>query len=384
MTTLKPGISALALTIALALANPSCSRAQSASQAGALLHDDFETSTGDWVTMGPDTVLTVAPAGDLGHAGHRALQYGYTVPRKTGDIAPAFGVLLRKIPEAALTGMRSIDVWMRSDDAMPLAFTLQEKDAGRYVTFVNLPAGAWRHVQLQPQDFWLADGPNDPRDPDGKLDLDQVEVIGMVSIWSFLATTAPANDPIVSAHCGPHKLWLSEFVAGKEPLSAPPAPSGGAWIDDLSRDPLLWLPWGQMDVSLEADSPLKSRAIRLQYLQAAKKLVGISHNMRGLHIKAGQSISFKTASDQLAHLVVAIEKKNGARYNSIVTVAQGSAPEANTVSVDSFTLADDSPPDPEAGVTNGELKTFTIADLTGFLAEGERKNTLWIGPIDIR
>jgi hypothetical protein len=49
-------------------------------------------------------------------------------------------------------------------------------------------ANAWQQAKLTPADFALGDGPNDPTDPDDKLDLDQVEGIATFDFAHFLGS----------------------------------------------------------------------------------------------------------------------------------------------------------------------------------------------------
>jgi hypothetical protein len=53
-------------------------------------------------------------------------------------------------------------------------------------------ANAWQQVELTPADFALGDGPNDPADPDDKLELDQVEGIAIFDFAHFLGSV-PEN-----------------------------------------------------------------------------------------------------------------------------------------------------------------------------------------------
>jgi hypothetical protein len=361
-----------------------------------LFNDTFDTDLGSWTAFGPNGKLSLTT--DAAHIknGKGALEFAYKVDNKAAAAQAGnpsglpVDLLVRPTPDGALTKMRSLRFWARTDEDTPLAVALTEKDGGRYIAFAWLPKNTWQQVMLAPSDFWLSDNKGDPPDPDGKLDLDQVENIGVVSVWSFLAI-ATSNDPNASAlfanHLGPHTLWLDDFTASAAALpetapAAAPGDSKGVWLEDLSREPLAWLLIGNAQMRREVEgTPLKTPAIQLDYTQAQMNIVVLIHNLRGLDLSKTDRLSFEVASQQTATLIIQLEEKNGAKYNATAEIPAGATATRKTISFTDFTLADDSPPDPVGHLDRAQIKTIAFVDITGILGAGQGKNTLWIGPI---
>jgi hypothetical protein len=200
-----------------------------------VLTDTFEADSGGWMALGPHARVEQATEAADVKSGKGSLRFRYSIGERPGEKAPTpqgglpADVLLRPTPDSQLAKMQALGFWARSDIAAPFIVTLSEKGGGRYVTIVWLPAGQWQHATLRPSDFWLADDKTDPPDPDGKLDLDQVENIGLVNIWSFFALSAgdtPESIAVFAPLLGPHTLLLDDFTiyAAAPPIEATRSP----------------------------------------------------------------------------------------------------------------------------------------------------------------
>ena len=78
------------------------------------------------------------------------------------------------------------------------------------------PKDAWQTIELAPSDFILSDGPGAAKDPDNKLDLDQVEWIGMVDAGVLFSQLDDKSQYNVSE--GQHRLYLADFQVAATPL----------------------------------------------------------------------------------------------------------------------------------------------------------------------
>ncbi|HZO91009.1 MAG TPA: hypothetical protein VFB38_21975 [Chthonomonadaceae bacterium] len=356
-----------------------------------LFRDTFDSETGGWMALGPSGKASVTT--DAAHVkeGKGALEFTYTVG-KAGEAnagGPPVDILLRPTPDGALAKMRSLRFWARADADTPLVVTLSEKEGGHYNTIVWLPKDTWQQVLLSPEDFWLGDGKDDPKDPDGKLDLDKVENVGLVNVWAFLALGASDNPqiaPIFAPHLGAHSLWLDDFTASPTPRPEEAAPAGdkeGVRIDDLGRTPLLgWLPIGEIQMKLDkSDTPIKGTALRLEYPQEPGKFAALMHDLHRYNLSKASTLTLEVASQQQAKLIVQLEEKGGAKYNAQVDVPAGAAPTRKSVAFTDFTLADDSPKDSNDHLDLDQIKSLVIVDITSLLGGASQQNTLWIGPV---
>jgi len=171
-----------------------------------LMHSDFETAAG-WSAIGPAASIRVTHEPGQTHSGTSALALTYEVKR--GQIAAAVTAAT-----PALARMQRLRFWLKTDRDTPVGVLLSETKpgGGNYTAWFWAAANTWQQIDLTPADFVLADGPQDPKDADGKLDLDQLQNIGILDLASFFP--APPGDST------PHTLWIDGFEASSGP--APP------------------------------------------------------------------------------------------------------------------------------------------------------------------
>jgi hypothetical protein len=391
----KPGGLALALIACLGLvaAGGGAGAQTAGNNPTSLFTDTFETDAGGWIAMGPHGKATMTTDSKTVKNGKGALAFDFTVGGdKTTDAATGlpFAVLLRPIADGQLAKMKALTFWARTDFAGGYAVSLQEKGEGRYITLFWLPKNEWQQVTLLPADFWLSDDKNDPKDPDNKLDLDKVENIGMVSLWSFLAFTSgdkPEAAAFITPANGQHTLWLDDVTASTEvpaydaPEPAFPEKTKGIWLDDMRRVTLGWLPLGSVQISLDKEAPFKTRALRADYTQAPGAFIALARDLRRFNLTHQDRLSFDLASTKSAKLAISLEKKNGSRYMTLVDVPGDSLPIRRSLLFTDFVADNNGPKDPDGQLDLNQIKTLSITDISGILGGATQQNTLWIGPI---
>lgn len=358
--------------------------------------DTFETDTNGWIAVGPHAKAAMTVDSKFVKAGKGALAFSFTVTDKAGEKkfenpgVPPVDILLRPIMDGQLTKMKALTFWARTDIAGGYSVSLQEKGEGRYMTLIWLPKDQWQRVTLVPEDFWLSDGKDDPKDADGKLDLDKVENVGVISVWSFLALAlgdTPEGTAIITPAIGPHTLWLDDFAAATEvppydlPELALPAKAKGIWIDDMRRGVLGWLPIGNVELSLDKAAPFKTRALRVDYTQKQGGFVALMRDLHRFNLIHQERLSIDLASAKSAKLAITLEEKSGAKYVVLIDVPGDSVPIHRSIPFSDFNLAGDSPQDPDGQLDLDQIKTLSFTDITGSLGIGTQKNTLWLGPI---
>lgn len=384
----------MAALLALALCG-SLSRGAQAAPGGrddsTIFLDTFETDVNGWTVMGPHGhVGTTNESGKVKN-GKSALAFNYrfdVVATNPGELP--IDAIIRPVMQGLLTKARAFSFWARSDTNAPLGISLAEKDGGRYLATVWLPKNQWQHVVLTSADFSLTDGKDDPKDPDGKLDMDQVDSIVLLNLWEFLAVgakEAPAAAALFPPQTGEHTLWIDDFTASSAPpiYDTPeptlPTEKRGMWLDSLRRDTLSWVPIGLVEMQLEKKAPTKFRALRLDYTQENGKFTAVIHDLKNVDLSKYDHLEFDIASSKPSKLLLTLEEKNGARYTAVIDVAGSSMSSRKALYFANFKLADDSPKDPDDKLDLDQLKNLTIVDLTAFFNMQTQPNTLWIGPI---
>ena len=156
------------------------------------------TMAQDWTVMGQGSVRLVGST----------LTFSYPLqPKQLALIArPA-------PPEIALLARLRFRIKTDHDTAMAVLLSEKKPGGGNYTAIVWSPANAWQQVELTPADFSVSDGPNDPVDADGKLDLDAVEGVGIADLAQFFLSQPENPDfPIViNRQTGEHRVEIDHF-----------------------------------------------------------------------------------------------------------------------------------------------------------------------------
>lgn len=349
---------------------------------GPLLDRTFEAE-GSWMSFGTGGQVRLTPDAAREKSGKPALAFDYKIEPKQ------FAAAVLPVTGGALAEMKLLKFWIKTDSATAIAVILSEKkpEGGNYNAIFWSPKDTWHQVELTPDDFAPSDGPNDPRDPDGKLDLDQVEGVGIIDLGQFLSTLAEKPDfPImVDPRSGSHTFYVDDFVALAEAPSAPPSPDAQAvTIDDFHRPSLSWLTLGGAELSLSTGgSPVAGRALEAQYFQSEGRFVLITHAVGRLDLRNAVRLDFDIASVKDARLILSLEKRRagasqGPRYTTTLDVPGNSKPVHQSISFADLTLDENGPADPDGKLNPDQIKSISLTDITGAFSHEQQQNTIWI------
>lgn len=351
-----------------------------------VLKDEFEEKSDGWMVMGPHAKMSVATDAGKAKSGKGALKFTYTIPGKPLE-APKDGglpmdVLLRATSGGELAKMKSLRFWAKGETATPLVVSLTEKDGGRYIAPVWVGKDGWQEIVLAPEDFFLTDDVNDPKDPNNKLDVDKVENVGFVDILSIFAPVLNAEGAggfsDAGLHIGNQTLLIDDFTISTEP--APVVEKNAAAIDLFEKDHLRWFALGEVTMSVDKAAPTKTRALRADYKQGDGGYLLLIRTVHNLKASADDHFVIDVAAAKSSRLNVTLEEKNGASYTLTLSVPGDSEPIQRSLPLSSFILSEGKTDD------NGKLdldkvKSFSITDITGAFGIAKQKNTLWIGPV---
>lgn len=330
-----------------------------------LLHQDFETDSTVWSAVGLGSSVSITHQSGQAHSGNGALAFTYQLKR--GQIAAA----VMPAPPA-LSQMQRLRFWVKTDHDTPGAVLLSEAKpgGGNYTAWFWAPANTWQQIELSPADFVLSDGPQDPKDPDGKLDLDQLQAVGILDLGSFLAPPAPA---------APHTLWVDDFEALGGP--APSAPSSMR-IDNFDRGFIPWITSGVMNLKLAApDNPLHEPALEASYDETDAPRPVLLRRIGNHDLSRAGRLDFDVASDEDVTLVVALEVNRpgvaqGPRFT--LPIYPPGKREVFHVSVKLEDFQGQGVLDP------AQLKTLIITDPAGAGDAVGTHNRIWIGKVEFR
>ena len=320
----------------------------------------------EWMAFGPGAAI---------HKSGETVSLQY----KVSPGQPSMAVL--PTPAAKLAGMTHLQFRVRTDVSTGVAVLLAEKKpGGDYSTVFWSPKGEWQQIDLTPADFVLNDGPKDPKDPDGRLDLDQVEHIAVLDLGSMFAQAGANPMMAFTKIAGEHKLDLEAMrvVTGRGKTEA-----HGVVIDDFQRGFLGWFTPGGGELVLSKSGNLLGKpAMEFRYLQDPGKVAVAMHGLGQTDLRQTKELVFEVASKLDAHMVVMLEMqkvdgKPGPRYNLDFEISGGQTGHMR-MPFEEFTLAEDSPPDPAGHLDLGKVRSIGLADVRGLLTGAMEENTVWV------
>lgn len=361
-----------------------CARAP----AGRNTHQTFEQGDEGWIPFGQDAQVEVVHDPSLAKSGNAALALHYKI--NPGQ----YGSAVLPLEAGELAGLRRLAFWIRTDHATPVIVVLSEKQpgGGYYSSWFWCSLNQWLHVSLTPQDFVLNQGPSDPIDPDGRLDLEDVRGIGISDLGQAFQTlgTDPAYPLFVDKVSGTRTMLIDDV----EWSTASGTPPAGPWTDKVIGHPergfVTWIALGGTDLRVaDADSALGQRGFSATYEQTFGRYAAISHSLLDHDLRGISRLSMIMASQHDAKLVVYLEERKpgvlmGPRYSHPVTVAGGSKPVSVDLVLSEFQPDPTSITDPNGKLDAYLLKSISIVDITAADSRPPKANTLWVSPITAR
>jgi hypothetical protein len=349
-----------------------------------ILRSTFDDGLGAWVRMGENGTLRVARESRETRATEPSLAFDYEIGEKK------FGAAILPVEPAALAAMHQIHFWIKTDYPTSVAVILSEKGGGNYTALAWSPGGLWQEVKIELREFTLGEKPTDPPDPDGKLDVDQVQGIGLADLGQLFGGAPPNPDmPIaLSRHPGKHTLLLSGFeVLGgtlERPAERRPERKDKLVIDQFDTPQLSWLSPGgaifRLDGSLEhAPGP----ALEVTYAEPENAVVFFARNLPPDIPANITHISFDIASEKDAQFIFGLQEKGvgkgeGPRYNAVVEVNGGGKSDHRDLALSAFNLDENGSPDPYSGLQVAKAKSLSIADISAAANAGHGPNKVWI------
>ncbi len=304
-----------------------------------------------------------------------AMGRGGSVQDRDGHIVFAYdlqpgrmSMAVRPAPDD-LARMQRLRFRVKASADMPVAVLLSEHKPGgaNYNAIFWANAGVWQEVELTAADFSVSDGRSDPRDPDGKLDLDQVEGIGVLDLAQFFLNQPDSGEvPIAIDHpTGARTLEIDGF----EVVSGSPVPERRP-IDDFDRGFLSWITTGGMKLQLAGKAnPLGAPAFEASTTAAGGRFGLVVRRVANLDLSRALRLTFDVASENETTLVVSLETKGGKRFNQ--TVYPPGKREVFHVRLKLADFEGDGTFDP------AQWKSLAIADASG------EPNTIWLAHVGV-
>lgn len=295
-----------------------------------------EVSTDAWKAVGPDAGVSAVDG---------VLTFHYTAGSKPAGIAFVPAALVLQ------PGAKSLRFEVKTDSPFALAVVAGEKKpGGNYSAIVWSNGDAWQPVTLTTADFSLNAGPNDPPDPDGKLDVDRIESFALLDMSQYLANMANTARIYGEPHTGPHTISIRKFG----PSTDDPGPD---------RPQVAWFsPGGATFEALNGGVTIRYKALADRWTAFLRQIP--PHDFTG-----ATHLSLDIQSDHDVQLVVSLKERRGpgtegARYNIDFTVPAGPKPEHRDLLLSAFNHDENGAPDPDNKLSLDALESITILDVS--------------------
>lgn len=339
-----------------------------------LIQHSFKEDAAGWMPIGQTAKVVIYHDPALGAPTVGALRFNYGINK--GE----FNALLLPAKYDSLKTAKAFKFSVKTDLDTLLAVTVQEEEGGRYLALVHAPKDAWQPVELSVGDFALAMDKDDPKDPNGKLDMEQVTAIVVADISQLFAQNEdPKLTGLFDVKKGAHTLYFDDFSVTTEAI--PPSTSSAGddvRVDSFVHPQLAWFALGGPKLSRASGAPLAGAGLKAEYRQAEGKLAILSRTMMPWILTQAKTLTFDAASQHGAKLIVQVEETEGGKYNAVVDVPAGAKSTPFRLLFSEFKAADDSK-DPNGKLDLGKVKNLLLIDVSGAVEKVDRENVLWLG-----
>ena len=349
---------------------------------------DFEDGRTIFSTLGEDGKMSLDTDPKNVKSGRASLRFDYNVA------ANKLNALLKTGQAGEAARIKSFRFWVKSDYATNFVMVLQEQDSGRFTALFHAPKNQWQRVELSLDDFELSSGADDPKDNNGKLDMDLVTAAAIADFKQIFSGTADENmKKLLGIKTGPHTFWLDDFEASKEALPpAPREPLGAVMLDDFVHPQLNWMMLGDMLIKRVTEAQLKEQGpavsvigqgLQAEYRQQAGSLVGINQNISARLAQRYDRAAF-CRCHRAAHGFADSTRRNQRRqiqYDSGTCPPTKSLPKCALCRC-SFEPAEDSKDDNNR-LDLEQVKQILFVDATGLLGGPVADNVLWLSKLRV-
>jgi hypothetical protein len=356
-----------------------------------ILFQGFENGAEQWAVIGGAAKVGVTHDAENIRTGQGALQFDYTVQ------AGQFEALASPLATATFASLKSIKFWIKSSHNTTILLALQEQGGGRFATMFSVARDKWQNVEVDPADLILQTDADDPKDANGKLDLEKIEYIGLIDfdqvVLQMISGAPPQVAQMIQIPGGPRTLYLDDVTLSSQPLPKIETAPGVANIDLFQRPQAEWAAVGGAVLErLQAKDP-KDNALKVTYHQAPGRIMAVLKPIQRGALTGKKQLMFQAASMKPTTFLVQLEETSGGKYNTSITVPGNATPTPMTLKFADFKVSQDSN-DTNDRLDLDQVKQLFIADISGLMGgapmdlppeipgeEAANENTLWLNAV---
>lgn len=278
-----------------------------------LLHS-FDEETHGWVAMGVNARVSINQQTTFN--GRGALRLDYDI--KQG----ALSLAVCPTPAGTMARARAFRFWLNADHPTTCALIVQEDGGGRFLAPFFAPKGKWQKVEIAVDEFALLEGPGNPPDADGKLDLSKVGGVALGDLAQIGGVFgSPELASALNLRTGAHVMYLDDFTVLEEALPGAYQTADGAKMIDSGTRPQIG--WASIGISGASRLPVPERGLQAEYLQATGKIAALVRFVpRGL-LAGTTSLRLKASSSKAVTLLVQLMEAGGGKFNGTLELPAG-------------------------------------------------------------
>ncbi len=346
-----------------------------------IMETKFAKDADGWMAFGDGaTVKRVAGEGGDTDTRKGALQFDYKLAK--GNISALF---LQVNPDE-IARAQSFKFSVKAAQSTAMVAAVQEEGGGRYLAFFQVPANKWQPVTLGISDFTLSEGKDDPKDDNGKLDVNKIQNVGLTDLGMILVQGDEGVAKLFGVSPGARSFQIGPFSVTSDTLpGASFLSKSEPRLDTFQHPQIGWIVIGGAEVTRSSGGPLSGSGLKATYKQETGKVVGLARMFPRGFLVGRDGITFRVASEKSALLIVQIEEQDGGKYNIPLTLdgkkADGTLTDREIkLAWSEFKPADDSR-DPNNKLDLDRVHQILFLDVAGLVNGTGNTNTLYIGGI---
>jgi hypothetical protein len=353
---------------------------------------DFEGELAEWTALKLDDTggnadaeskIAITREAGLVKSGKGSLSYAY-------EVAPKTIRLLALQRPLDLTGMKSLRLWVKCSHTTAVVIGLGEASGANYQTAAHCAAGVWQEIAVNLDELTI-DEP--AKDPNGKLDLDQIGSITIFDIGGFVATFLPDVK-------GSRTLWLDDIAFSSKAVAQT---TGAAQVtkvvpihlvDNFESSVIRWIPisvdfseklkFSLFDAAVAVDKDVPEgggrQSLKFSYPRKGKKIHGLMRSLDKVDLSKAATLELALKASHDGTFIVTIEEKDGSRYNKKIDLLLGDW-KSFSWKLGDFTLAEDSQ-DENGKLDADQIKQLSIADISNLVGGAEAGECrLWVDQV---
>jgi hypothetical protein len=225
----------------------------------------------------------------------------------------------------------------------------------------------------------LSVGEGDPKDPNGKLDVEQVESIAIADFTQWLVGQGGAQiEQLFPVAKGSHNLYLDDLVVTSDPLpDTREKKDKETLLDTFARPQLFWMPMGKVALSLHEGKPLTGKSLKMEYQYSPTEFLAVGRNLPSSPFVKMGSIAFTATSQKPTRMIVQLEEKKGAKYYASLNIPGDMDTREYALNFKEFQPAVDSK-QPKKPIEPEQISVIFFMDVTGVQDKVTQANILWL------